>query len=199
MATSHLFEDFSDLPKKPIVPTSLDVEEVEDQKLQAFENGYQAGWEDAVKAQVDTGGHVSAGLAASLQDASFEYHEVRNTLTSAVQTIMQELMTTLLPKIAQHSLGAHIREQVLQMTQGALDRSIEVVVAPDAEETVRSLFVDDVEQPFDLVTDPLLAPTQALLRLGADEREIDLQRLVAGIGDTVTAFFETEKPEATHG
>lgn len=199
MATSHLFEDFGEVAIKPQGSPSLGVEEVEDQKLQAFENGYQAGWEDAVKAQIDTGGHVSAGLAASLQDASFEYHEVRNTLTGAVQTIMLEVMNTLLPQIAKNSLGTHIRDQVLQMTQGALDRTIEVVVAPDAEETVRSLLGVEPGQPFDLVTDAMLAPTQALLRLGPEEREIDLRRMVADIGETVTAFFETEKPETTDG
>mmetsp|Transcript_22361 Transcript_22361/g.35780 ORF Transcript_22361/g.35780 Transcript_22361/m.35780 type:complete len:201 (-) Transcript_22361:1361-1963(-) len=196
---SHLFQNFGELPKKSKAATALGIEEVEDQKLQAFENGYQAGWEDAVKAQTDTGGHISAALAASLQDASFEYHEVRSSLTGAVQTILAEVLNSVLPKIAQDSLGAHIREQVVVMCQGALDKSIEISVAPQSESAVQSLLADDLGQPFVLTTDPLLTPAQAVLRLGADEREIDLGRLVDGINASVSTFFETEKPEATHG
>lgn len=199
MTSTHLFQDFGELPKKPKATTALGIEEVEDQKLQAFENGYQAGWEDAVKAQADTGGHVSSALAANLQDASFEYHEVRNSLTGAVQTILAEVVETMLPQIARDSLGAHIREQVLTICQGALDRSIEIVVAPESEDAVRAVLAAELGEPFALVTDPLLAPTQAVLRLGSDEREIDLHRLVEGIGTSISTFFATENPEASHG
>ena len=124
---------------------------------------------------------------------------MRNSLTGAVQTILAETLNAVLPKIARDSLGAHIREQVLVICQGALDRSIEISVAPQNESAVRSLLTDDLDEPFVLTTDPLLAPTQAVLRLGRDERELDLGRLVDGIGASISTFFETEKPEATHG
>lgn len=199
MTATHLFEDFGDVPKKPKTVTALGIEEVEDQKLQAFENGYQAGWEDAVKAQTSTGGHVSAALAANLQDASFEYHEVRKSLTDVVQSIMEEVVATILPQIAQESLGAHIREQVLMICKDALERSIEIVVSPENKEAVHALLAEDLDRPFALMADPLLAPTQAILRLGTDEREIDLHRVVDGIGISISDFFAIENKEAPHG
>jgi flagellar assembly protein FliH len=199
MNASRLFEDFGETLKRPKAKTPLGVEEVEDQKLEAFENGYQAGWEDAIKAQASTGSHVSSDLAARLQDASFEYHEVRNTLNGAVQDIMTELVKTLLPKIAQESLGTHVREQVAAMTRSGLDRRIEIAVAPESEDAVRSVLDAAVGPPFELVADRFLAPTQVVLRLGPDEREINLARVVDEIGTTITAFFETEKPEVTNG
>lgn len=199
MTASHLFEDFGEAPIQARESSDLGIEEVEDQKLQAFENGYQAGWDDAIRAQSDTGKHVSAGLAASLQDASFEYHEVRNTLKNAVHDIMSGVTKTLLPAIARESLGAHICEQVLAMAHTGLEHTIEVAVAPDSADAVRTVLHAGLEGPFEITTDPLLAPTQAFLRLGRDEREIHLEHMLDEISTTVTAFFETQKSEVKDG
>jgi flagellar biosynthesis/type III secretory pathway protein FliH len=199
ITASHLFEDFGGIPKPKSTAPSFRIEEVEDQKLESFENGYRAGWDDAIKAQAETNTHVSSELATSLQDASFEFHEVRNTLSAAVQDIMDEVMKTIMPKIAQTSLGAHIREQVISMTRGALDRSIEIVIAPDAEDVVRTLFDNDVERPFRFAIDPLLSPTQVLLRVGAEEREINLHETLDEVSRTVQSYFETEQAERKDG
>ena len=75
MSAAHLFEDFGEEKPKANLGSGLAVEEVADQKLEAFENGFQAGWEDAIAAQSETQSFVSSGLASSLQNASFEYHE----------------------------------------------------------------------------------------------------------------------------
>lgn len=199
MTTSHLFEDFGGVPKEARASSSLGIEEVEDQKLQAFENGYQAGWDDAIRAQSDNGQHVSAGLAASLQETSLEVQEMRESLTSSVQAIMAGVVNTVLPAMARESLGAHICEQVLAMTKGQLERSIEVAVAPEAEDVVRSLLTDEATVASQITADDLLAPTQALLRFGKDEREINLDDVLAEIAQSVTAFFDSQNSEVTDG
>ena len=199
MTATHLFEDFGGASKKVKESSPLGLEEVEDQKLQAFENGYQAGWDDAISAQSDSGKHVSAGLAASLKDASLEYQEVRDSLTNSVQEIMSGVVKTLLPKIARDSLGAHICEQVLAMTQSGSERTVQVAVAPEAEDVVLSILAEGNAASFEIAIDRLLAPTQAILRLGTDEREINLERMLTEISQSITAFFETQKPEVKNG
>ncbi|MEM6565460.1 MAG: ABC transporter ATP-binding protein, partial [Pseudomonadota bacterium] len=64
---SSLFQDFGTLKPANAGKTSMSAEEVEDLKLHSFEGGFQAGWEEALKAQAETSSHVSEGLAASLQ------------------------------------------------------------------------------------------------------------------------------------
>lgn len=199
MTATHLFQDFGGESKTEKEVSSLDAEEVEDQKLQAFENGYQAGWDDAISAQSDSGKHVSAGLASSLKDASLEYQEVRDSLTSSVQEIMSGVVKTLLPKIARDSLGAHICEQVVAMTQSGSERTVQIAVAPEAEDVVRSILPEGSETQCEIATDQLLAPTQAILRLGKDEREIDLERILTEISQSITAFFETQTLEVKDG
>lgn len=198
MATS-LFEDFGGLPKRTNDKPNLGAEEVEDQKLQAFENGYQAGWDDAIKAQSETGKHVSAGLATSLQEASLEYEEMRKGLNASVSEIMSGIVSTLLPTVARESLGVHICEQIMAMTQSKLERTIEITVAPDTEKLVRSMLDGETNVSCDITADPLLAPTQAFLRLGPDECEINLDQVVNEITQSVTTFFETQNAEMTNG
>ena len=193
MSASHLFQDFgTSKAQKPSTP-GLAVEEVEEQKLDAFEKGYQAGWEDAVKAQNDTLTHVSSGLAASLQAASFEYHELRASLSSSVQSIMSQVVETILPTIAHASLGAHIREQIAAVSKDALDRPIEIAVSAESEDAVLAALSEGVPEPFELVIDPLMSSTQVILRVGPNETEINLDRVVADIGAAITTYFETQK------
>ena len=199
MSLSHLFQDFGTLKSTQAGKRSLTAEEIEDLKLQSFESGFQAGWEDALKAQVETHSHVSAGLAASLQSASFEYHELRATLNASVQNIMAHVVDTILPLAARAGLGAHIRDFVTSAAQDAQDRPIEIVVAPECEEAVRRVLSSDLQEPFELVGDPGMSESQATIRLGSKESEINLDKTVAEIALAVATFFETQKSEVTDG
>ncbi len=199
MSTTHLFQDFGTMQPAKVGKRSMSADELEDLKLQAFESGYQAGWEDALKAHSKSETHVSAELATSLQSASFEYHELRATLNASVQSIMAEVVETVLPLVAQASLGSHIRDYVVASARAALDRPIEIAVAPESEAAVRATLANDLPEAFDLVVDPTMSPNQAILRIGASEAEINLDKTVADIALAVTTFFETQKSEVTDG
>lgn len=199
MPTAHMFEDFGTVQPAKVGKRSMSVEELEDLKLESFETGYQAGWEDAVKAQSNSDTHVSAELATSLQSASFEYHELRATLNASVQSIMAEIVETILPIVAQASLGAHIRDYVVSRACEALDRPIEIAVSPVSEAAVRAMLAEDVPEPFKLIIDPTLSSSQAILRVGTPEAEINLGRTVADIASAVETFFETPKSKVTDG
>ena len=199
MSLTHLFQDFGTLKSTKAGMLSMTAEEIEDLKLQSFEGGFQAGWEDAVKAQAETHSHVSAALAASLHSASFEYHELRATLNASVQNIMVHVVDTILPMAARASLGGHIRDFVTSASQDALDCPIEIVVAPECEEVVRRVLSTDLQDPFELVGDPGMSESQATIRLGSQESEINLDKTVAEIALAVATFFETQKSEVTDG
>ncbi|WP_299047520.1 hypothetical protein [uncultured Tateyamaria sp.] len=199
MSAAHLFQDFGEPKPKQAALQHLGAEEIEDQKLEAFEKGYQAGWDDAVAAQTETRSFVSSGLAASLQNASFEYHELRATLNASVEAILRNVTDIILPQIAKASLGAHVRDTVQSMVRDSLDSAIEIVVAPESESSVRAALNDDPPKPFILVTDELLAPTQVTLRVERTEAELHLDRTVADISAAVASFFENHTDEVKDG
>ena len=85
------------------------------------------------------------------------------------------------------------------MTHSGLERTIEIAVAPDAEAVVKSRLSVGIEGPFEIVVDRHLAPTQVLLRLGSDEREIHLEHMLNEISTTITNYFEHKNPEIADG
>ncbi|MEO1710277.1 MAG: hypothetical protein AAFR70_08405 [Pseudomonadota bacterium] len=200
MTASHLFQDFGSTKKpEPSAPPEASQDEVEDQLLQSFENGYQAGWDDATKAQAETVAHVSSDLATSLQNASFEYHELRSTLNAAMQKILDEVAQKILPVAAHASLGSHIRSELEKLGRDAVDMPIEIAVAPLSETAVRAALGDDIQRPFVLVSDPAIGPSQALIRMGRRETEINLDRVVTEVAAAITTFFQTPNQEVNHG
>ena len=194
---SRIFQDFDATAPTAQVEKPLTPEALEDLKLQAFESGYQAGWDDSVKAQTETKTYVSSALATNLQSASFTYSEMRSTLNASVQIIMSKIVETVLPKLAQMSLGIHICDCVDQMSQTALDRTIEITVAPPAKDAVQAVLTAELQYPFELVTDALVAPENAILRLGDKEIEIDLDRATTDISTAIQSYFAALNSEVT--
>jgi len=199
MSANHLFQDFGTLNPAHAGKKALSADELEDVKLHSFESGFQAGWDEAIKAQAETETHVSEELAKSLKSASLEYEEVRKALATDVQTIMEEVVNTILPLAARASLGQHVCDLIKTMTENALDRSIEIVVAPGREKAVYDVLTADLPEAFKICVDPTMSPNQACLRLGAKEIDVDLDKTVAEIASALSNFFETQKPEVTDG
>lgn len=194
MATRDLYQNFGvhlepndKLPDRP-------VEELEDEKLQAFEAGYQAGWDDSTKAQADLSATVSSTLAANLQDASFQYHEMRSQLTRSMREMMQAIVEKVLPDMARKSLGAHVVQLVETQTRQALEANIEIHVHPDNLEQVERV-IANVSIECSLVPSARTAPEQLFIRIGENEQSIDLERVIQEIHEAVAAFFEVQNEE----
>ena len=111
MSLLHLYREFgegeSDSEVAASTSSSISQEALEDIKLEAFESGYSAGWEDALKAQFDSQTETVNAFVATLQDVSFGYHEARAGLIKAMQPVLSDIINKLLPEVAQAALGAH--------------------------------------------------------------------------------------------
>lgn len=194
MNAATLYQDFSsEEAGEPRTAGAL-AADVEDEKLQSFEDGYQAGWDDATKAQASLDTAVSSALAANLQDASFAYHEARGQLTKTVHEIMRGVVGAILPEIARQSLGAHIAQLVDAHTREAVAHKIQLRVAEVSREQVERL-LPDTPVDYEVISDPCLAPDQATLQLDETEHAVDLGQVVKDVHAAVTEYFETQISE----
>ncbi|MFD2741716.1 ABC transporter ATP-binding protein [Sulfitobacter aestuarii] len=198
MSLSHLYKDLG-VTETPNGENGIMDTALEDAKLQSFEDGYQAGWEDASKAHELEQTHVSAELAQSLQDLSFTYHEALGKLTLATQPLLQLILSKLLPPVLPTTLSAHILEQLNEMLCNQLEKSIHITVAPENLSALKSVFEAQVKQPFNLKADALLSAGQASLRVDTAERVIDLDKLIEDLATAVEAFYFHCKEEDAHG
>ena len=196
MSITHLLEDFGatqDGHEVTLTDASL-----EDERLKSFESGFQAGWDDAVKAQTEDARRITADLAQNLQDLSFTFEEAHAAIMQALRPLLAQMVAAVLPRLAQESLGPRLEEMLdaLARDQGRLA----VTIAASPTDTPRLTHLLDAKPDIDatLTEDDTLGPGQVSLRFGEVEHEIDLAEVLAGIDAAIHGFFDqTQQAKAS--
>lgn len=203
---ADLLEDFGSAP--PLRAPALRPEpaaaafseaDLEGKKLEAFEKGYRAGWDDAVKAQSDDRTRISSAFGQHLQDLSFTYHEAYTQVMNAVTPLLNEMVNALMPAVAREMLGHHVVEQLQAMSRDIGQMEVVIAVSPDRVEAIAPLLEKDFGFPIQLVPDDTLAEEQADIRFGGTERQIDLSDLIASVAEAVEGFAHDNRRKMTHG
>lgn len=202
-ALEDLLEDFGSKGGGFATPVrsepAISESELEGHKLESFEKGYRAGWDDAVKAHADERTHISSAFGQHLQDLNFTYHEAYGQMMNAVSPLLTEMVSALLPEIARATLGHHIAEQLEKLSAEIGGIAVEIAVAPDKIASVEPLLQADYGFPVRVVGDDTLAEEQADIRFGEQERQIDLGDLIASVTEAVQGFAHDNQRKMSHG
>lgn len=192
-------EDFGTAATDPGESRRFSEADLEGRKLEAFENGYRAGWDDAIQAQSDDRSRISSALGQHLQDLSFTYHEAHAHVMNAMAPLLEDVVRTLLPEMARATLGLHVVDELNRRAQeiGALD--VLVAVNPACAQAVAPLLEEGFRFPVRLIEDETLAEEQADIRFGKYERQIDLGTLVASVREAVEGFTYENRRKLAHG
>jgi flagellar assembly protein FliH len=177
----------------------LDQGALEETRLAAYDQGYAAGWEDAVAAQADEQVNLRADLARNLQALSFTYQEARAHLLGSLGPFVQDMVARLLPEVAREALAPVVLETLMPLADQACEAPVTIVVAPAARPPVEALLAEATGLPVTLVEEPTLGEGQAYLRLETAEVVVDLDRAVAEITAAVRDFFALSGKENRHG
>ncbi|MBW6505373.1 MAG: flagellar biosynthesis protein [Rhodobacteraceae bacterium] len=191
MALSFKLESF-DTGEHLDEAVQMNLADLEDAKLAAFEKGYSAGWEDAVAAQEGETAKVRGELGRNLQALSFTYHEARSHVLRALEPLLRDMVVKVLPAAARESLAAVALEHLLPMAEKLADAPMTVVVNPHSRETVEAMLRPQVSFPLQFHEEPSLSDAQVYLRFGESETRIDLDGVIAAIAVAISAFFELE-------
>lgn len=177
----------------------LEVSAIEDVRLQAYETGYSAGWEDAVGATRDDQTRISTELANNLQKLAFTFHEARSHVLKSVQPLVTQLSTRLLPELAQEVLAPVVLDTLMPLIDTLADAPIRVVLNPASRPAVERLLSQAAGIPLIVEEEATLGEGQVYLRFGDVEHHVDLDKAVADIARAVHDFFEYSEKEANHG
>jgi flagellar assembly protein FliH len=170
----------------------------EQARLAAYEEGYAAGWDDAVAAQSGEATRLRADLAHSLQALSFTYREAETHVLSAVGPLVRAVIDALAPRTARAALGAMVAEALHPHLAQAGSPPATLAVHPSARRAVEAALPPDAMLPLTIAEEPTLGEGQAILRLGTAEVQVDLARAAEAVAQAVDAFFSpTEDP--AHG
>lgn len=196
---AEFLEDFGAAPSLQAGAGLHDEGALEAAKLEGFDGGYRAGWDDAIKAQSDDQQRITSDFAQNLQDLSFTYHEACSQVLNGISPLLEEVVAKLLPACLHETLGLHLVEQLRAMAAeiGRLD--VVIAVAPGGAAAVQPLIEMEVGFPLSLVEDPTLAEGQADIRFGESETQVDLGGLVREVAEAVQAFVQDNRRKAAHG
>ncbi|MBE1285538.1 MAG: ABC transporter ATP-binding protein [Rhodobacteraceae bacterium] len=198
MSIAHLLEDFS-LPFEGVPQVTLTEDDIEDQRLASFEQGYSAGWEDAVKAQDQETHRISATLGSNLEDLSFTYHEALSHMNECLAPLMKAVVDQVLPEAMSATFGLHLADELSDMAREQVDQPVFLIVSPGEKEAVESILNPDGSLPVLVRADPLLGVGQAHIRVGEVEREIDCGSMVDSLRQAVETFTFHNEKERQHG
>lgn len=197
---SHRYADFSLYDPEGPTEEPVPRERVEDQKLQAFEEGYQAGWTDAEKNVASEQKNMGEEMLHTLRDLSFTYQEALSRLNRGLEPMFNHLMDTLLPQTASAALRAHVIEQLVELAATQTNAEISLRVS----EVNLLMFEDllegvELKLPVALTADKSLTANQLFVSLEMVEREVNLDAVCQEIKTAMAAFnfhSQTELPDA---
>ncbi|MCM2561913.1 hypothetical protein M8756_07015 [Lutimaribacter sp. EGI FJ00015] len=196
MSMQQLLEDFGTTSSDRLVMTDQALEEV---RLVSFENGYQAGWEDAAEAHSKEQAHVKNELAQNLQDITFTLHEAETAILRNLEPLFAGLSNTLLPETAQQAFETRISEELAKLIREMGRGRLVLTVNPDQVERVEALAPKDGTVDLSVEADATLGEGQAFLRLGQRERMIDLDSALGEIQQMILSCFGTLKEDKVYG
>ncbi len=175
----------SDGSLQPLVEATV----VEEAKVASFEQGYSAGWEDAVAAQNGDQNRIRADLARNLQSLAFTFQDARSHVLQSIRPLILEMVERLLPEVARLALAPTVVEVLTPMAEELADAPLTLVINPAARGEVEDLVAKATGLPMVIEEEPSLPEGQVYIRFGATETKVDLSQVTADIAAAVRAFF----------
>jgi len=199
MALARLLEDFGlEVDPGPRPADGFD-DAAEEEKLAAFEKGYGAGWEDALRAQSEDRAAISDALVRTIEDLGFTYHEARAQITAALTPVLEEIADRVVPRVLSEGLGV----RVLEILRGAIDDAarpaVEIVASPARAPLLAELLPRQDILRVSLAVQDDLDDDRVFIRLAGAESVLDIAELETAIREAIAAFCHQAREDARHG
>lgn len=173
--------------------------ENEELRLAAYEQGYSAGWEDALAAQNADMARLRSDLGHNLSEMAFSFADARSHVLASLEPLLRDMVNKVLPVTAHKALGHMILQELLPVAEGLTNAPILVRTAPENRDIVADLLARETRLPLQVVAEPTLGEGQAYLKLGATEMNVDLDGVIDAIATAVAAFFHIERDSHAGG
>lgn len=172
---------------------------LEKEKLDAFDQGYRAGWDDATAAQQQDQTRIASELENSFKDLSFTFHEAKAHILQSIEPLIKEMVNKIFPDLAKENLPQIVSERLLRIFQDATERPITISVSTESRIAVESALPSDPGFPISIKEEQTLGPGQVFINLGASEEVLDLDSSLNSMRLMLTEFFEANKMDRKYG
>ena len=190
-SVAHILEDFS----RQI--SSTDGNSPTD--LPGFDDGYNAGWDDATKAHRKTQDKLKSELAQALQENAFTFQEAKIHVLGAIKPLMKELTDKILPAMMRKTTANHVAEALQGFIKSHAPTSLELHVSPEDRPSIE-LLLPDLSLPVTLTEDATLDAGQTRFAFEQTEAELDCSALLGSVTLLIDDYFnQIPQQEVSHG
>ncbi|MCC5955906.1 MAG: hypothetical protein JJU07_07380 [Natronohydrobacter sp.] len=175
MLKLEVFETVSDTSETVV----LDGKQAEKLRETAFEQGYAAGWQDALEYMRNEDAMRRIAAEEALQRISFTYTEAHAALQGSFLALVDAMLMQVLPEAVRLALPGCLRVELEALVALNTRLPIRMACAPEACATLEPIVASVPGLAIELVPEPSFTEAQVALTLGAQERLIDLDTLLA--------------------
>jgi len=177
MQFSNVLTDFSGPKTLPDEVSTAQNEALEDEKLKSFEDGYSAGWDDAMKAQEERGRKLSSALQEAVAQARVTKEEAFGVFSEASANLLNTLLGAALPKFSSQIVSFHAKELIERFSIDLNAIDTELVVSSHQVDVFTSHIKDIQINDLKIIGSSDLDVDQAVMRFSGQEKGIDLDEL----------------------
>lgn len=180
--------------------TLLDTHQVTRLRAESFEAGYAAGWQDALEQMRNEDALRRIAAEEALQAIGLSYTEAHQALSGMFLRLTDAILNQLLPATLCDALPAHLAQELEALVQRNTHAKVQIACAPSVRDLLAPIAASCRDLDLEFIAEPSFSEAQVALRLGAQERVIDLDTLLAAL----RAAFDVQKQkhvtqEAQHG
>lgn len=156
--------------------------------LESYDAGYKSGWADCAAAEAEEQRSVAVDLAKNLSEAKLTYEAARRDVLAALGPFFEDVAATLLPQIAAAALAPTVLAELGALADGQTVSTVEIHAAPSACAALERL--GETEHLSGLVVrpEPAFAEGQVSIRVGAEQRDLDMAGAAARISEAIHNF-----------
>lgn len=182
-------------PESSDVPVFLLPEQVEDIRLNAYERGYGAGWDDGEQQIEATAAAQRDTIARQIEQLNFTYVEAQTHVLRALEPLFESLLSIVLPSAACASVIPLTIEQLLPLVQTAAEAPITLRIASGSQARFEAAFEGLVLPPLSLVETDDLVEGQAELSFETAQSRIDLTHAADAMRQAIERFYQIQNEE----
>ncbi len=155
----------------------------------SYDDGYRAGWDDALAQDETRRQAISAEFERNLQELAFSFHEARTQVMLSLRPLVEGLVAQLFPRLGPMGLADQVVAVLEPIAEQMSAPTISLVCSVEDAPFLRPLLEGTTGLGATLDPDPTVLPGQVSFRLGHERHAITLDAAMTRITELVSAHF----------
>lgn len=160
----------------------LDAETAEKLRDAAYEQGYSAGWQDALNQMRDEDAQRRVATFDAFQALTFTYAEARAMAEAQFASIVADFLRRIVPETCVHSLPGRVAQEVRVLLARDMTAPLQVLCAPDSVQLLSPVLADlPGHAMVSLVPEQSYNAAQVTVQGCGQVRSVDLSAVIADL------------------